>query len=261
MPMTANAPKLDTATREALIDLLYRLADDSLALGHRNSEWTGQGPILEEDIAFSSMAQDKLGHALAFYTLLHELGQSDPESLAYRRSADQFHCCKLAAMPRGQWEFSLVRHFFFAEADSVIYSALMQSTYEPLAALTRKLHGEIKYHVMHGRTMMKHIAQGTEEARAKLQAALDRTFPLGLGIFEPTRFDDALAKASISPAPANLCKMWLAEVSNVLHSAGLRANATAKPEHGGRAGRHGPEVADLLEALQRVWKQDPGATW
>src|ERR1043166_5162423 len=116
-------PKLKKATREALVDLLYRLGDDSLALGHRNSEWTGQGPILEEDIAFSSMAQDKLGHAQAFYTLLHELGEGDPESLAYRRGPEQYHCCKLAAMPRGTWAFSLVRHFLFAEADTIWYSA------------------------------------------------------------------------------------------------------------------------------------------
>src|SRR5437868_7244589 len=101
----------------ALKNLLYKMADDLLILGHRNSEWTGQGPILEEDIAFSSMAQDKLGHAQAFYTLLHELGEPDPESLVYRRGPGQFRCCKLAAMPRGTWGFSLMRHFLFAEAD------------------------------------------------------------------------------------------------------------------------------------------------
>ena len=63
----------------AIKDLLYKLADDQLILGHRNSEWTGFGPILEEDIAFSSMAQDKIGHSLAFYTLLQELGEAESE--------------------------------------------------------------------------------------------------------------------------------------------------------------------------------------
>lgn len=52
---------------KALKELLYLLADDELILGHRNSEWTGLGPILEEDIAFSSMAQDKIGHAQNFF--------------------------------------------------------------------------------------------------------------------------------------------------------------------------------------------------
>jgi ring-1,2-phenylacetyl-CoA epoxidase subunit PaaC len=51
---------------DAIKELLYKMADDLLIIGHRNSEWTGLGPILEEDISFSSMAQDKLGHSQAF---------------------------------------------------------------------------------------------------------------------------------------------------------------------------------------------------
>jgi ring-1,2-phenylacetyl-CoA epoxidase subunit PaaC len=66
-----------------LKELLYKMADDQLILGHRNSEWTGMGPLLEEDIAFSSMAQDKVGQSLALYTLLHELGESDPDTVAF----------------------------------------------------------------------------------------------------------------------------------------------------------------------------------
>ncbi len=72
---------------DALKDLLYRLADDQLILGHRNSEWNGLGPILEEDIAFSSMAQDKLGHSLQLYTLLHQLGEAEPDTVAFTRNA------------------------------------------------------------------------------------------------------------------------------------------------------------------------------
>ncbi|MDZ7646123.1 MAG: Phenylacetic acid catabolic protein [Cytophagales bacterium] len=74
-----------------LKELLYKLADDQLILGHRNSEWTGMGPLLEEDIAFSSMAQDKVGQSLALYTLLHELGERDPDTVAFTRNANQFH--------------------------------------------------------------------------------------------------------------------------------------------------------------------------
>ena len=65
-------------------DLLFRMADDELILANRHSEWTGLGPLLEEDIAFSSIAQDKLGHAQALYTILHEhFGQADPDTLAF----------------------------------------------------------------------------------------------------------------------------------------------------------------------------------
>jgi ring-1,2-phenylacetyl-CoA epoxidase subunit PaaC len=261
MPTTTTEPKLKKATREALVNLLYRLGDDSLALGHRNSEWTGQGPILEEDIAFSSMAQDKLGQALAFYRLLHELGEADPDSIVYRRGPEQFRCCKLAAMPRCTWAFSLVRHFLFAEADHVWYSALAEGSYGPLAALARKLRGEVKYHVMHGRSMMKHMARGTMEGRANLERALDETIDLAAGIFEPTAFDETLASDGICRTPAELEASWLQEVNGVLREAGIKPREKLAPVYGGRAGRHGPELTQLLEALQRVWKLDPGATW
>ena len=71
----------------ALKEFLYKLADDQLILGHRNSEWTGFGPLLEEDIAFSSMAQDKIGHSHALYQLLHQLGEPEPDTIAFMRSA------------------------------------------------------------------------------------------------------------------------------------------------------------------------------
>ena len=45
-----------------LANYLLALADDDLILGHRVSEWCGHAPILEEDIAFSSLAQDAHHH-------------------------------------------------------------------------------------------------------------------------------------------------------------------------------------------------------
>ena len=75
------------ANNEAIKELLYKMADDQLILGHRNSEWTGFGPLLEEDIAFSSMAQDKIGHSLALYSILQQLGERDPDTVAFMRNA------------------------------------------------------------------------------------------------------------------------------------------------------------------------------
>ena len=97
----------------ALKELLYKIADDLLILGHRNSEWTGIGPLLEEDIAFSSMAQDKIGQSLALYEMLHYLGEADPDNIAFMRNSEQFHNCQLVELPIGDYEFSLIRHFLY----------------------------------------------------------------------------------------------------------------------------------------------------
>ncbi|HMR58156.1 MAG TPA: phenylacetate-CoA oxygenase subunit PaaI, partial [Cyclobacteriaceae bacterium] len=117
----------------ALKELLYKLADDQLILGHRNSEWTGFGPILEEDIAFSSMAQDKIGQSLALYTLLQSLGESDPDTVAFTRNASQFHNCILVELPNQEYDFSLIRHFLFDTAEALRFEALTNSSYEPLS--------------------------------------------------------------------------------------------------------------------------------
>jgi ring-1,2-phenylacetyl-CoA epoxidase subunit PaaC len=111
---------------EAIKELLYKMADDALIIGHRNSEWTGIGPMLEEDLAFSSMAQDKVGHAQALYQILHAvLGEKDPDILAFQRTEKDFKCCQLVELPIGEYDFSLVRHFLFDHAESLRYDMLL----------------------------------------------------------------------------------------------------------------------------------------
>ena len=79
---------------EAIKNLLYRMADDELISGHQMSQWCGTAPLLEEDLAFSSIAQDKLGHSLQNFKYLQDLGETDPDSNGFRRSADNFKCCQ-----------------------------------------------------------------------------------------------------------------------------------------------------------------------
>ena len=50
-----------------MTDYILHLADDALILGHRNSEWTGHGPILEQDIALSNISLDLIGQARNYY--------------------------------------------------------------------------------------------------------------------------------------------------------------------------------------------------
>ena len=153
----------------ALKELLYAMADNLLVLGHRNSEWTGMGPLLEEDIAFSSMAQDKVGQSLALYTLLHQLGEQDPDTVAFTRNASQFHNCILTELPNREYDFSLIRHFLFDTADALRWEMLCQSSYEPLSLLAKKIKGELRYHTLHANTWIKQLGSATEESIGRLQ--------------------------------------------------------------------------------------------
>lgn len=239
------------------------MADDLLIIGHRNSEWTGFGPLLEEDIAFSSMAQDKIGQALALYTILNQMGEQDPDTIAFMRNAPQFHCNQLVELPNGEYDFSLVRHFLYDHADLLRFEALAGSNFSPLAKVARKVKGEVKYHVFHGDTFLMKLGNGTEESHNRMQASLDMAFNYALGIFEPGDNEDQLISEGIFIGEKALQERWLEAITPVVLKAGLRlpAEDSWKPVYGGRKGVHTEHLQPLLDEMTEVFRIDPGAEW
>jgi ring-1,2-phenylacetyl-CoA epoxidase subunit PaaC len=249
-----------SATKE----LLFKMADDALIIGHRNSEWTGIGPVLEEDLAFSSMAQDKIGHASALYNLLHEhFGEADADSLGFKRTEKDFKCCHLVELPIGEYDFSLVRHFLFDHAELLRYEMLVNSSFAPLASLAKKVKGEIKYHVMHADTWIRQLANGNEESKARVQSSLNYTWPFALGIFETTANEDALINEKVFEGEAALKKMWLERVSSIISSAGLTVPSVADESvaYGGRKGFHTEYLQPMLAEMTEVTSLDTEAEW
>jgi ring-1,2-phenylacetyl-CoA epoxidase subunit PaaC len=244
----------------ALKTLLFRLADDEVIIGHRNAEWTGHGPILEEDIAFSSMAQDEIGHAQIYYSLLHDLGEAEPDQLAFNRDPEEFRCAQLVELPKGDWAFSVARQFLYDAAETVRLAALSHSSYKPLAQAARKFAGEEKYHFMHGQSWIANLGKATPESRTRLQAALDQVFPYALGLFETTEADAAMVVGGLQAPEAELKKEWLALIMPIVNDAGLKL-PEAVPIEGGRRGQHTEHLTALLNDMQLVFRTDPEATW
>ena len=108
----------------ALAELLRSMADDEFVIGFSDSEWTGIAPLLEEDVAMSSLAQDELGHAAALYGLLATLTGDDPDALAYDREPAEYRHCRLLDHGRGDWAMTIARRFLYDSADAVRLDAL-----------------------------------------------------------------------------------------------------------------------------------------
>jgi ring-1,2-phenylacetyl-CoA epoxidase subunit PaaC len=248
---------------EAIKDLLYRLADDKLIIGHRHSEWIGMGPILEEDIAFASIAQDEVGHSQAYYQLLNELGEDVPDKIAFTRKPEDFRCAQFVEYPIGDYAFSLIRHYLFDMADKVRLKHLSQSSYPHLASLARKLAREEKYHQMHAQTFVKQLGNSTEEARQKLQNALNEAYPMAFGLFEPTVHTEALASDGVQPLEDELMKEWRSEVEPFLQSCQLKTPSVENfiDHFGGRSGKHTEHLVSLLQEMTEVFAIDPEAKW
>ncbi len=246
-----------------LKELLYKMADDQLILGHRNSEWTGFGPLLEEDIAFSSMAQDKVGHSLALYTLLNQLGESDPDTVAFTRNANQFHNSILTELPNQEYDFSLIRHFLYDTAEALRFEMLTQSSYEPLAQVAKKVRGELRYHTLHAKTWINQLGSATEESISRLQKSLDYAMPFALGIFEESPYEKQIVDNGIFEGEQALKTKWLTRVEEILSNTSLHLPdfKIIHPVTGGRIGKHSEHLQPLLDEMSEVFRIDPGAEW
>jgi len=246
-----------------LKELLYKMADDLLILGHRNSEWTGFGPLLEEDIAFSSMAQDKVGQSLALYTILHELGEQAPDTVAFTRNANQFHNCVLVELPNQEYDFSLIRHFLFDTADSLRWESLTKSSYIPLAQLASKVKGELRYHTLHANTWIKQLGSATEESISRLQNSLNIELPYALGIFEESIYEKEIIESGVFPGEKVLKAKWELKITEVISQTQLQLPNldSITPKIGGRIGKHSEHLQPMLDEMSEVFRIDPTAEW
>ncbi|MDZ4716298.1 MAG: 1,2-phenylacetyl-CoA epoxidase subunit PaaC [Cytophagales bacterium] len=248
---------------QALKELLFKMADDLLIFGHRNSEWTGMGPLLEEDIAFSSMAQDKIGQSYALFQMLNQLGEESPDQVAFLRKAEAFHNCIFTELPNQEYDFSLVRHFLFDTADALRWEMLTHSSYEPLSLLAKKIRGELRYHTLHANTWIKQLGSATEESIARLNQSLKQALPYALGIFEKSPYEEALITEGIFQGEEKLMEVWKPQVEKVLSETQLELPdwKIITPLDGGRRGEHSEHLQPLLDEMGEVFRMDPTAEW
>lgn len=246
-------------TKNALIERLTALADDELILAHRDSEWTGHGPILEEDIALSNIAQDELGHATILYGLVEELTGQSPDQLAFFREAADFRNVQMVERPRGDWAFTMLRQYLFDAYEQVLLTSLSQSTYQPLADAAAKFRGEEMYHLRHTHAWVERLGLGTAESNGRLQAALNELWPLSAQLFNKMPHDDLLISEGIFPDVGMLKEKWLTIVEPHLALSELQITSNQLPVVG--RDDHSAHLADLLAEMQQVARWDPEAEW
>jgi ring-1,2-phenylacetyl-CoA epoxidase subunit PaaC len=192
------------------LELLFALADDELIIGHRHSEWTGWVPHLEEDLAFSSIAQDEMAHARLLYGVaLPLMGEGWSEDrLALGRDPAEYRNAVLCERPNRDWGYSLARQYVYDTADDVRMRALASSSWRELADVVAVVRLEEAYHLEHARTWFRRLAEGPVGAREHLAAGLEAAVPEALGLFEPLGAEAALLAGGELPCPTD---EWLAE--------------------------------------------------
>lgn len=244
----------------ALGSLLLTLADDELVIGYWDTEWTGIAPILEEDVAMSSIAQDEIGHALAYYELLSSLTGVAPDDYAYGREPEEYRFARLLGRARGDWTMTMARRFLYETADAVRLASLERSAYGPLADLIAKMRREEQYHLMHVQTWFERFTGHPGEVRDRFGAALTDCWPDALDLFAPVDGEDELLADGTLPEPmAELRARWTAMLQSSLDRVGasISTNAPAEPRRGGTH----PDFAWLHNEMTMVYRSQPGAEW
>ncbi|MEO8639477.1 MAG: 1,2-phenylacetyl-CoA epoxidase subunit PaaC [Chloroflexota bacterium] len=254
--------ELDRETRDALAELLLAMADDEFVLGFWDSEWTGIAPMLEEDVAMSSVSQDEIGHAKALYELLAELTGEDADRIAFGRPADGYRHAALMNHARTDWAFSIARRFLYENADAVRLESLAASAYQPLADLAVKMRREETYHLLHFDLWLRRLAEGGDESKERLTEAIERLWSDAQAVFAPLAGEETLVAAGILPESLDtLRSRWLERVGIRLAAAHLPVPAPgANPDAEGRT-RRTDEFTWLHGEFTMVSGSEADATW
>jgi ring-1,2-phenylacetyl-CoA epoxidase subunit PaaC len=260
---TRVAPvRLDPALRAPLAELLLTMADDEFVSGFTDSEWTGIAPLLEEDVAISSISQDELGHARALYQLLAEVLDDgrDEDAIAYDREPEDYRHARLLDQPRGDWASTIARRFLYELADEARLASIGDG-WPPLADLVGKLRREERYHRMHVVAWVNRLANGGADARQRLEAALTGLGPDAATVFTPLDGEPALLDAGVlTRSLADAEAGWRADLTAILVPLGLPLPHTMPPAKGGRQG-HSDAFRWLWGEFTAVRHSEDGATW
>ena len=210
--------------------LLLSVADDELIIGWRDSEWTGIAPTLEEDVAFSSIAQNEIGHARALYELAAEELGSDADALAFDREPSDYRCAPLVELRLvDDWALTIARRYLYEQADRVRIEALKRSDDPELAGLATKIDREEVYHRIHAELWANRLRD-----EPRFAAAVDQLWPYALAVVAPEQREELAA--------------WVG-----------RPLVTLLNLH--ERGTHTADLEPLWEEMTEVRRSIPGARW
>ena len=253
------------------------LADNALILGQRNAEWTGHGPVLEQDIAITNISLDLLGQARNFYQYAagmyndftgdeknavdkyiprpwkqynRELTEDD---LAFLRDEHQYLNLLITELPRGDWAQSILRQFFFSAWQFHLYEQLQNSGDAQLAAIAEKSIKETSYHLRWSSEWVIRLGDGTEESRERISKALNEQWNFTGEMFVKASYENT--------DPASLKPSWQQKLESVFTEAGLQIPKQGWMQSGGKQGQHTEHLGYLLAEMQYLQRTYPNATW
>ncbi len=243
---------------------ILHLADNALILGHRNSEWCGHGPILEQDIAISNISLDLIGQARNFYQYAAVLKNdgSTEDTFAYHRDSHEFLNILMVEQPKGDWAVTILRQFFFSAYQQLLFEALRHANDAQLAAIAAKAIKEIAYHQRWSSEWVIRLGDGTVESKQRMEVAIELLWSYTDEMYIPANFEHALVQAGEITDISQLKDLWHQKVKSVFDEATLQVPSSSLALKGGKEGKHSAHLEVILKEMQSVARTHPSsAAW
>ncbi len=247
-----------------LFNYTLHLADNSLIMGHRLSEWTGHGPMLEQDIAISNIALDLIGQSRNFYQYAATLKENCTEdTLAYLRDAREFKNLLIAEIPNGDWAKTILKLFFISSYQFIFYQKLIYSSDRQLAAIAEKSLKEVTYHVRWSGEWVIRMGDGTDESRKRMGNAIEELWSFTGEMFGSTGYEKELAKEQVGVYVSEIKSDWENKIKSVFEEAKLPYpdGENIWMQTGGKSGVHTEHLGFLLAEMQFLQRAYPGCEW
>jgi len=258
------------------LNYTLHLADNALIIGHRNSEWCGHGPVLEQDIAITNISLDLIGQARNFYQYAAEIINEQKvsstrgdlevvvteDTLAYLRDAREFKNCLLTEQPNGDWAVTILRQFLFSTYQYLLYRQLQLSSDNQLAAIAEKAFKEVTYHIRWSSEWVIRLGDGTEESKKRMLKAIDDLWMFTGELFVPASYEQAAFEEGFGVDVASLKNDWVQKVKTIFEEATLPVPTEgAWMQTGGKEGKHTEHLGYILAEMQFLQRAYPGCEW
>ena len=250
-------------SQEALVKYILRLADNSLILGHRISEWCGHGPVLEQDIAMTNIALDLIGEARNYYQYAAKVENKNnsEDDLAYMRDPMEYYNILLVEQPNGDFAHTIARQYFFDVFHYLLLEELQLSKDKQLSAIAEKSLKEVIYHKKWSGEWILRLGDGTDESHNKMQEAINDLWNFTGEMFLMDHIDELMVKEKKGVDVAKLQSNWLATIKTQVSQATLSLPGTSWVQKGGKQGVHSEHLGFILADLQYMQRTYPGQTW
>jgi ring-1,2-phenylacetyl-CoA epoxidase subunit PaaC len=265
-----------------LINFTLHLADNSLILGQRNSEWCGHGPVLEQDIAITNISLDLIGQARNFYQYAAQIineskkaegsivsfphrkgvgGEVSEDSLAFLRTERQFKNCLLVEQLNNDWAQTILRQYFFSQYQYLLFQQLQNSKDEQLAAIAAKSLKEVTYHLRWSSEWVIRLGDGTEESHNRMLKAIHELWRYTGELFECTMYEVRCTESGIGVDVTKLNEPWMKKVKETFKEATLPVPEKTFMQTGGKEGLHTEHLGFMLAEMQFMQNAYPDCEW